>query len=44
MMALHLALKRLNRDLALAIPGDPGNHVADRFLHVGRPHILPLYG
>jgi hypothetical protein len=44
MMALHLALKRLDGSRALAIPGDLRNHVADRLVHVGGVHILPLQG
>jgi hypothetical protein len=44
MMTLHFALKRLNRDPALAIPGDSRNHSPDRLLLIERPHILPLHG
>src|SRR5450759_5441974 len=43
MMALHFALKRLNRGPALAILGDSRNHAPDRFLHIERPHIPVSY-
>src|SRR5215510_940237 len=44
MMALHLALKCLDRGRAFAISWNLRNHIADRFMHIRCARILPLYG